>query len=178
MQKLTLVVALAIAGCSTTGCHAYHTMKFAKQDKQPPSEEPHLLAQAPGGTLEILATAELAAIHKGKDMKGGVDLVSSEQGTFLHVTNWSTVEAPDLYFYLSMDSLHDLEEDNDRIEDTQRSLQLTANNLRPSNLGFAGDSLWFSVPDEFAKAKSVVIHCTAFSKLFNGGDFAVVSSGS
>ncbi len=178
MLKPTLLLATCLAGCTSTGCHAYHTMKFSMQDKQEALVEPLMLKEAPNGDLTTLASAELAPVHKGKQMKGAVSLVSNGQDTFLHVTHWSTLEAPDLYFYLSLDALHDLEEDPDRLEDAARSLKLTANNLRPSNLGFSGDSLWFSVPEGFAEARSIVIHCTAFSKLFNGGDFSAVSSGS
>jgi hypothetical protein len=155
---------------STAGCHVYHSAKFALQDRHPPLDEPYLLGAPPtdlAGATKI-ATGQLQPVHGGNAQFGEATVYRTETRTLIHVANWATVEGPDLYFYLGQASFEAVQADHDLILDSSTSVQLTLNNLRPSTLGFSGASTWFSAPLHLADAESLVIHCTAFSKLFAG----------
>jgi hypothetical protein len=167
---------LLMALVSSPGCHVYHMALFAHQDKQPPIDEPLLLVTAPTGADKavVVKQGDMAATHGRHHQPGFVELVSVDAQTYLHVSEWGTIEAPDLYFFLSNRSLADVDSEHKLLLDESISIKLTRNNLRYSNLGFSGDSLWFLVPNEFADAQSVVIYCKKFSKLFTGTDLTAL----
>lgn len=157
-------------GPTLSGCHLYHTAKFARQDKVAPLAEPYMVASPPVGlqSARTLSSGALIGVHDSKGTSGQVSMVDVEGEKYIRVQNWSTVEGPDLYFYLVKEPLETLIKEPKRIAASATAIRLVANNLRPSNLGFAGEDLWLKVPPGFEDGQAVVIHCLAYTVLFSG----------
>lgn len=162
----TVRIALfALLAVSLSGCHAYHTRLFAKQDLQPPLAEAYLAASP--GEGDVLAQGELSGVAKKKGNAGQVAVIAVDGVQYVRLTDWQTLEAPDVFFYLSNESAEAVAADRKAIlRDPSRAVKLTANNLRPSNLGFAGEETWFLVPDGFADPASLHAYCLKFNVLF------------
>ena len=64
----------------------------------------------------------------------------------MRIADWAVLEAPDVYFYISAETAGAVAADKGALRDPARAAKLTENNLRPSNLGFAGEETWFRAP--------------------------------
>ncbi|MFT4978937.1 MAG: hypothetical protein ACI8S6_004847, partial [Myxococcota bacterium] len=133
-----LAARIALLALTLSGCHAYHTRLFAAQDEQPSLEEPYLTT-APTAEGTVLAQGSLVGVAKKNGNAGQIALVEADGVQHVRLTDWQTLEAPDLFFYLSREPAAAVASDRSTIlQDPGRSVKLTANNLRPSNLGFEG----------------------------------------
>jgi hypothetical protein len=157
---------IALLALTLSGCHAYHTRLFATQDQEPTLDEPYL-TETPGAGGTVLAQGSLSGVAKKKGNSGEVALIAADGVQYIRLTDWQALEAPDLFFYLSGESSEMVAADKKTIlQDPERAVKLTANNLRPSNLGFAGEETWFVVPDGFADPASLHVYCLKYNELF------------
>ena len=159
---LFLLAALPLGGCSV-----YHKRVFAKQDQQGAAAEPYLLDTAPEDAAAAHASGRFVGVDKRSGNTGEVSLHRSPGGTvYVHIADWTALEAPDLYFYIGAEPVAAGVFDKAALRDPARAVKLTANNLRPSNLGFAGEDVWFRAPEGFEDAGAVYIYCYKFNELF------------
>ena len=163
----SLMAALSLGLLGSTGCSVYHKRVFAKQDQQEAAAEPYLLGAAPAAAGEAYAAGHFVGVDKRSGNTGEVTLYREPSGgLYVRIADWAVLEAPDVYFYVSAEPAAVVVADKAALRDAGRAVKLTANNLRPSNLGFAGEEVWFRVPEGLAEVGGVYVYCYKFNELF------------
>lgn len=159
---------MLIVGVMLSGCGAHHERVFAKQAKQPALEEPFLaLAPPVPSQRSLLAEGRLTGADKRHASTGEALLYETEDAWWVHITDWQTREGLDLYFYLSERTVPDVKLNPGMLPENRATVKLTANNLRPDTLQFAGEELWFQVPkDTVGMPQSVHIYSEQRGTLF------------